>query len=82
MEDFDPHDLRRTCITDLLEKGANIVAVKNLAGHESVQTTAAYDRSDEKAKRKAAELLRVPQAHFGPIKVPEGPPDERVGHWD
>jgi threonine dehydrogenase-like Zn-dependent dehydrogenase len=24
-----------------------------------------------------AELLRVPQAHFGPIKVPDGPPDER-----
>jgi threonine dehydrogenase-like Zn-dependent dehydrogenase len=24
-----------------------------------------------------AELLRVPQAHFGPVKVPEGPPDER-----
>ncbi len=24
-----------------------------------------------------AELLRVPQAQFGPIKVPEGPPDEQ-----
>jgi threonine dehydrogenase-like Zn-dependent dehydrogenase len=24
-----------------------------------------------------AELLRVPQAHFGPIKVPQGVPDER-----
>ena len=24
-----------------------------------------------------AQYLRVPQAHFGPIKVPEGPPDER-----
>src|SRR5215213_5367032 len=24
-----------------------------------------------------AELLRVPQAQYGPIKVPEGPPDER-----
>src|SRR3954471_5377108 len=24
-----------------------------------------------------AALLRVPQAHFGPIKVPEGPPDDR-----
>jgi threonine dehydrogenase-like Zn-dependent dehydrogenase len=24
-----------------------------------------------------AGYLRVPQAHFGPIKVPEGPPDER-----
>jgi threonine dehydrogenase-like Zn-dependent dehydrogenase len=25
-----------------------------------------------------AEYLRVPQAHYGPIKVPEGPPDERL----
>ena len=24
-----------------------------------------------------AEFLRVPQAQFGPIKVPEGPPDDR-----
>jgi threonine dehydrogenase-like Zn-dependent dehydrogenase len=24
-----------------------------------------------------ADYLRVPQAHFGPIKVPEGPPDDR-----
>ena len=24
-----------------------------------------------------AEYLRVPQAHFGPVKVPTGPPDER-----
>jgi threonine dehydrogenase-like Zn-dependent dehydrogenase len=24
-----------------------------------------------------AELMRVPQAHYGPIKVPEGPPDDR-----
>src|SRR5919109_1658988 len=24
-----------------------------------------------------AEYLRVPQAHFGPIRVPDGPPDER-----
>ncbi|HMJ03913.1 MAG TPA: zinc-dependent alcohol dehydrogenase [Conexibacter sp.] len=24
-----------------------------------------------------AEYLRVPQAHFGPVKVPDGPPDDR-----
>jgi threonine dehydrogenase-like Zn-dependent dehydrogenase len=24
-----------------------------------------------------AQFLRVPQAHFGPVKVPDGPPDER-----
>src|SRR5436305_13163322 len=27
-----------------------------------------------------AELLRVPQADFGPIKVPEGAPDERLDY--
>ena len=24
-----------------------------------------------------AEFLRVPQAHYGPVKVPHGPPDDR-----
>src|SRR5689334_12914553 len=24
-----------------------------------------------------AEFLRIPQAHYGPIKVPDGPPDDR-----
>jgi len=27
-----------------------------------------------------AEYLRVPQAHFGPIKVPDGPPDDRFAY--
>jgi len=60
VEDFTPHDFRRTMITDMLETNVDVFLVQELAGHVDTNTTKRYDRRDEKHRRAAVEKLHYP----------------------
>lgn len=57
VDNFSPHDLRRTFVTSALEAGIGVEIVAHIAGHASVDTTRRYDRSkDMRAAAAAAKL--------------------------
>lgn len=53
------HSLRHSRAMHLLESGVNLVYIRDLLGHTSIQTTDIYARADSKQKREALEKSYV-----------------------
>jgi integrase len=51
------HDLRHTFASRLIEKGVDIIRVKEILGHSSVKITERYTHSNQEERKKAVELL-------------------------
>jgi len=54
-ERISPHVFRHTRAMHLLQAGVNIVYIRDILGHVSIQTTEVYARADSKLKREALE---------------------------
>lgn len=52
---ISPHSLRHSKAMHLLQAGVNLVYIRDILGHESVQTTEVYAKVDSKQKREAIE---------------------------
>lgn len=59
---FSPHDLRRSCATELLDQDVDLGTVSQLLGHAETDTTLKYDHRGDRATRRAATRLHVPSA--------------------
>lgn len=54
---FTPHQLRHTCLTKLIDSGANVFEAQEVAGHESPETTRIYYRLSAEHLREAIDRL-------------------------
>lgn len=60
IKDAAYHDLRRSFISDLLDRGVDVVTVAKLAGHNDPATTLRYDRRKMETRRTALQSLHIP----------------------
>jgi len=57
IEKFRFHDLRHTAATFMVQAGVDLVTIKEILGHSTIQMTMIYCHSSQEAKRKAVQEL-------------------------
>lgn len=59
-KELSPHCFRHSKAMHLLQAGVNLIYIRDFLGHENLETTEVYARSDSLAKRKAIENAYTP----------------------
>ena len=77
-EKISCHSLRHSKAMHLLQAGVNLVYIRDILGHVSVQTTEVYARADSKLKREALEKAYVDTS---PRKTPVWLENEGLLKW-
>ena len=77
-ETISCHSLRHSKAMHLLQAGVNLVYIRDILGHVSVQTTEIYARADSKQKREALEKAYV---NVNPDEQPIWTKDENLVTW-
>ena len=58
-EKISPHCLRHSKAMHLLQAGVNLIYIRDILGHVSIQTTEVYARADSKQKQEALETAYI-----------------------
>jgi site-specific recombinase XerD len=77
-EKISCHTLRHSKAMHLLQAGVNLVYIRDILGHVSIQTTEIYARADSKQKREALEKAYV---NINPNEEPMWPKNENLITW-
>jgi len=79
-EKISPHTLRHSKAMHLLQSGVNLVYIRDILGHVSIQTTEIYARADSKQKREALEAAYI---DIIPVHANEGSweKDSKLREW-
>jgi len=77
-ENISCHSLRHSKAMHLLQAGVNLVYIRDILGHVSIQTTEIYARADSKQKREALEKAYV---NVNPNEEPIWTKDETLVAW-
>ncbi len=79
-EKISPHTLRHSKAMHLLQSGVNMVYIRDILGHVSIQTTEIYARADSKQKREA---LEAAYTNIIPVQANEAiwEKDSKLKEW-
>ena len=80
-ERISPHCLRHSKAMHLLQAGVNLVYIRDILGHVSIQTTEIYARADSKQKREALESAYIDVMPHVEDSVRSWEKDSKLKSW-